>query len=222
MGTLPFISYGLDIEIDTGAGVVDPDLAPIRAIALSAVGFDEVHRGDERQMLVDLEARLRSLAPGVIATWNGSVFDLPYLARRAARHDVRLGLVLVEDPAATLGRRPLPGHAGAHRARWGEHRHLDTFRIYGDTAPASPWTALLGRARRRGVIADSGDLLNEALHANAPSDARLARVLAARRAAAALRAIDHLEPAELGEAPAAPPRRRLDAALEVRPAVAGL
>lgn len=218
MGTQPFITYGLDIEIDTTDGAVDPDLAAIRAIGLSGRGFDHLYTGDEARMLRDLDDRLRSLAPGILATWNGSMFDLPYIARRADLLGVELDLVLVADPSATRGRRPLPGHRCGQRAAWGHHRHLDTFLAYGDTTPQAPWTSLLGRRRRRGLIADTGDLLNEALHAHAANDARLARVLTERRGVAALRAVDQVEPVDAGATAA----HRTGPTVPLRPVIAGL
>lgn len=219
VGTQPFITYGLDIEIDTTDGAVDPDLAPIRAIGLSGRGFDQLYAGDEARMLRDLDHQLRELAPGVLATWNGSMFDLPYLARRAHLLSVDLDLVLVADPAAARGRRPLPGHPGGYRAAWGPHRHLDTFLTYGDITPPAPWSSLIGRRRRRGLIADTGDLLNEALHAHAANDARLARVLTERRGIAALRSVDQIESVD-PEATA--PDRHTDPTVPLRPAIAGL
>lgn len=193
MGISPFITYGLDIEIDPGAGVVDPTVAPIRAIGLSTDRIDHLLDGDEAQMLQDLDELLRIAEPGVVATWNGSIFDLPYLADRARIRGVRLDLTLVEDPVRSRRRRPLPGHRGAYLALWGHHRHLDTYRLYGDATPPTAWSKLLGRGRDRGLVADSDDLVNEALNAHARSDAHLARVLTERRGLTALRAADALE-----------------------------
>lgn len=221
MGTHPFISYGLDIEIDTTDGSVDPASVPIRAIGLSARGFEKLYTGDERQMLRALDQQLHELAPGVIATWNGSVFDLPYLHRRSRVHGIDLDLVLVADPNALHGRGALPGGT-AHRAVWGRHRHLDTYLVYGDTSPVTSLSSLLGRARRRGVIANSADLVNEALHAHAVSDARLARVLAERRGIAALRSLDRVEESELATGRATRRRRPATPAVRLGPAVAGI
>lgn len=246
-------TYGIDIEIDTPDGVVDPRRASVRTIAVSAAGRDRVFScgrtaatdgidpddtivlDGEAALLRAVDDHLRSLAPGIVATWNGAMFDLPFLFDRATIVGVDLGLLLVGDPTGARGRAPLPGHRGAHRARWGAHRHLDTFRLYGDGAPANVWASLLGLGRRRGTIVHTGDLLNEALHANAPSDARLARVLAERRGPAALRAVDHLDHLDLSvpvsirgvhltPRPSAGPARRGPGRepLDLRPVIAGL
>jgi hypothetical protein len=191
--------YGIDIEIDTRSGRLDPAVAPVRTVALCGRSFDEIFTGDEAALLRDLDHRLRSLAPGVLATWNGGVFDLPFLADRAALVGVELGLQLQLDRRLTLHRRPLPGHPGAYRGAWGAHGHLDTFRLYGQSGP-SPWTSLRTIGRLLGLNAPGGpadrthDLLSEAFNAHAASDARLARVLAERRWSAAHRLVDRLEP----------------------------
>lgn len=191
--------YGIDIEIDTRSGLLDPAVAPVRTVALCGRSFDEVFTGDERVLLRDLDRRLRSLAPGVLATWNGGVFDLPFLAERAALVGVELDLRLQLDRRLTFHRRPLPGHAGAYRGAWGEHGHLDTFRLYGQSGP-SPWTSLRTIGRLLGLSAPGGpadrthDLLSEAFNAHAASDSRLARVLAERRWSTAHRLVDRLDP----------------------------
>ena len=194
--------YGLDIETDTTVDGLDPSVAAVVTVALSGPKFDEVFVGDETTLLQELDRRLASLAPGVIATWNGSAFDLPFIADRARILGVNLGLHLCLDHRLTLRRAPLPGHAGAYRGRWYRHTHLDTFRLYGAASPSTHWASLrtvgrvLGLGNHTTRNHRTQDLTNEALHAHAPSDARLARALAERRWAAALRMIDHVELAE--------------------------
>lgn len=201
MGISPFITYGLDIEIDPRAGVVDPATVPIRAIGLSSDRIDHLLEGDEAQMLRDLDEVLRIAEPGVVATWNGSIFDLPYLADRARIRNVSLDLTLVEEPVRSRRRRPLPGHRGPYLAMWGHHRHLDTYRLYGDATPPTTWSKLLGRGHNRGIVADSDDLVNEALNAHARTDAHLARMLTERRGLTALRAADQLETVDPAHVP---------------------
>ncbi|HEY7071621.1 MAG TPA: 3'-5' exonuclease, partial [Acidimicrobiales bacterium] len=122
--------YGLDIETDTSVDGLDPAVSPIVSAALSTTEGDEVFGGPEPDLLAALDARLRALDPGILATWNGAAFDLPFLADRAAIAGVPLGLRLVPDPTVVLSRGPLAGHAGAYRARWYGHRHLDGYRMY--------------------------------------------------------------------------------------------
>lgn len=196
------IVYGLDIETDTTRDGLDPAIAAVRAVALSGPIADELFVGQEADLLRALDARLAELAPGVIATWNGATFDLPFLADRARLLGVDLGLNLCLDRRLTLRRIPLPGHAGAYRGTWHGHGHVDTYRLYGNRQGQGSLSSrrslprLLGLKAPVGRPAGNQDLSNEALHAHAPSDARLARVLAERRWPTAARLVDRLEPGE--------------------------
>jgi uncharacterized protein YprB with RNaseH-like and TPR domain len=192
--------YGLDIETDTTENGLDPRVAAVVTVALSAQGIDEVFTGRESTILFDVDQRLKELPAGVIATWNGAAFDLPFLADRAAVHRMELGLRLQLDPGLAMRRAPLPGHRGAYRGAWYQHGHLDAYRLYrGDVGPSLRVScSLKSIARLVGlspVEVDRErihDLSNEALHAYASSDARLARVLTERRWATASRFIDRL------------------------------
>jgi len=194
------IVYGLDIETDTSENGLDPRVAAVVTVALSAQGLDEVFTGRESTILFDVDQRLKELPVGVIATWNGAAFDLPFLADRAAVHRMDLGLRLQLDPSITMRRAPLPGHRGAYRGAWYQHGHVDAYRLYrGDVGPSLRVScSLKSIARLVGlspVEVDRGrihDLSNEALHAYASSDARLARVLTERRWASASRFVDRI------------------------------
>ncbi|CAN5808686.1 hypothetical protein BH24ACT3_BH24ACT3_12800 [soil metagenome] len=192
--------YGLDIETDTRENGLDPRVAAVITVALSTPAGDEVFSGPEASLLTRLDRRLADLEPGVIATWNGAAFDLPFIADRAQRSGVALGLRLSLDPRISSRRAPLPGHEGAYRGAWYHHRHLDAYRLYrGDVGPALRISCSLKAIARLVGFAplevDRGrihDLSREALHAYASSDARLARVLAERRWPAAGRFVDRL------------------------------
>ena len=84
MGRRPSV-YGLDIETDTTINGLDSEVAPVLTVALSLYDYDEVFSGDEPTILTQLDRRLAELTSGVLATWNGAAFDLPFLADRAAR-----------------------------------------------------------------------------------------------------------------------------------------
>lgn len=195
------VVYGLDIETDTSTDGLDPRVAPVLTVALSMGSHDETFSGRESTLLCDLDERLRSLPPGVIATWNGSAFDLPFLAYRAALHRLDLGLRLLLDPGLRTSRAPLPGHPGAYRGAWHAHRHLDAYRLYrSDVGPVLRVScSLKSIARLVGLTPVEvdrervHDLSHEALHAYASSDARLARVLTERRMPGAARFVDHLD-----------------------------
>jgi DNA polymerase elongation subunit (family B) len=193
--------YGLDIETDTTIDGLDPDIAAIVTVALSNDGRDEVFTGPEDTILHTVDDHLADLEPGVIATWNGAAFDLPFLADRAALHGIRLGLRLRADPDIRLDHDPLPGHRTAYRARWHHHGHIDAYRLYlADVGPALRVScSLKSIARLVGftpIDVDRTrihDLSHERLHAYAASDARLARVLTERRWATASRFVDRFE-----------------------------
>jgi hypothetical protein len=196
--------YGLDIETDTTVDGLDPGVARILTIALSSDAVDELFTGDESSLLQELDDRLASIEPGVIATWNGASFDLPFIADRAHLHGVPLGLRLEHDARIAVRGRALPGHTGAYRGGWYRHSHLDAYRVYrSDVGPALRISCgLKSIARFVGLPVvevdrtQIHDLSQEALHAYASSDARLARVLAERRWGSARRNIDRA-PVEL-------------------------
>jgi uncharacterized protein YprB with RNaseH-like and TPR domain len=181
--------YGLDIETDTSVDGLDPAASPVVAVALSTGEGDEVFTGGEAEVLRRLDGRLRALPDGVVATWNGGAFDLPFLADRAAASATTLGLRLTPDPWVRPSHDPLPGHAGAYRATWYAHRHLDVYRAYqadvGRTLGVS--CALKSIARVVGLRAVEVDreriheLAAAELDAYVASDARLTRLLAVRR-----------------------------------------
>ena len=192
--------YGLDIETDTTVNGLDPRVAAVVTVALAGPGLEEVFTGPEADLLLALDERLAQLEPGVIATWNGAAFDLPFIADRAALHGLRLGLRLQHDSAITMRRAPLPGHRGAYRAGWFDHGHLDAYRLYrGDVGPALRISCSLKSIARFVGLAPVEvdrtkihDLSNEALHAYAASDARLARILTERRWGTASRFVDRV------------------------------
>jgi DNA polymerase elongation subunit (family B) len=192
--------YGLDIETDTRVDGLDPARSAVLTVALSSAGVDEVFAGPEPELLEALDARLAALDPGVLATWNGAAFDLPFLADRAACWGIGLGLHLRFDPGIALRYEPLPGHPGSYRAAWHHHAHVDAYRLYrGDVGPALRVSCSLKSIARLVGLAPVEvdrtrvhDLSQEALHAYASSDARLARVLTERRWATAARAVDRL------------------------------
>jgi DNA polymerase elongation subunit (family B) len=180
--------YGLDIETDTATGGLDPHRSAIIAVAVSTEDRSVVLTGPEPELLGDVEDLLAGLEPGIIVTWNGGAFDLPYLADRARRTGVALGLRLEADHALRT-RTPLPGHGGSYRATWGRHRHLDAYRVYRNDLDR--WIdvscSLKSVARLLGFrvpVVDASrvhELDAEALAAYVSSDAFLARKAALAR-----------------------------------------
>ena len=197
--------YGLDIETDTSDDGLDPGVARVVAVAVSsAAEGDVVFLGPEAGILAAVDAHLAALEPGVVVTWNGGAFDLPFLAARAAVAGVPLGLELAWDPSGyRVGRHPLPGSLGTYAAGWYGHDHLDAYRAWkaAGLAPPDSSCALKAVARAEGfeaVEVDDVAALHEvsqgALRRYVASDAALARKLAEHRWSAVRRGIDRLPP----------------------------
>jgi DNA polymerase elongation subunit (family B) len=193
--------YGLDIETDTTVDGLDPATSPVTAVAVATADADHVLVGDEPDVLAELEQVLSRLRPGLLVTWNGSGFDLPFLAARSRLAGVPLSLELWADPS--LARRPGPGRDTAtarYRGRWFGHRHLDGYRLYradvgrtlGLSCGLKPLSRLVGLDPVEVDRSRMHLLGDEALRAYVASDARLARELVMRRLPAAACFADRL------------------------------
>ncbi len=187
--------YGLDIETDTTVDGLDPSVSPIVAVAVATPDGDRVFQGPEDLVLHRTDELMSELDPGIVVTWNGSGFDLPFLAERARRLGVTLGLDLWDDG-------PERTEPGVVRGRWYAHDHLDGYRVYrADVGPAlrlscglKPLSRLVGLAPVE-VDRSCIHLLDDAaLEAYVASDARLARELVLRRWPVAERATDRCHP----------------------------
>ena len=182
---LPLL-YGLDIETDTTINGLDPAVSSVVAVSLSTEDDIVTFTGPERKLLRTLDRHLKSLPPGVLVTWNGSGFDLPFLADRAGAQRVRLGLRLTPDDSLPHKHPPLTGHDSPYRACWHRHGHLDACCLYRTLLPEGTSCALKPVARDAGfvVIEEDRERLHElgagALVRYAANDAELARLLAAR------------------------------------------
>ena len=192
--------YGLDIETDTESGGLDPAAAGIVAVAIAGAGWSRVFRGPEADLLAATDRLLAILEPGVVVTWNGGRFDLPYIADRAGLLALPLGLGLEPMAAVAGSRDPLPGHEGGYRARWHEHAHLDAYQVYRADVGASlglpcglkPLARFVGLEPVEVDRSRIHELAGPQLEAYVASDAVLARELALRRWPAAERAVDRL------------------------------
>ncbi len=186
--TTPLI--GLDIETDTTVDGLDPRRSPIVALALSGEGFEVVFDDvDESALLRAADAAVADLAAGVLVTWNGSGFDLPFIAHRAGLLGVELGLVTEFDPTIAGRHDPLPGHPGRVRGRWHGLGHLDGYQVYradvGQTLPVSCGLKSLARFVGLPVVEVDRSRIHELSvddrRRYVASDARLARALVERR-----------------------------------------
>ncbi len=204
--------YGLDIETDTAVDGLDPRVGRVLAVAVAhADGVTVLDDASEAELLAGLDHHLARLEPGILVTWNGARFDLPYLSTRARRRRVHLDLRLEVDPTRVHrprppqgqgqgDRRPADGGEPGYRASWGPHRHLDVYRCYrADVGPALRVTcslksvaALVGLAPVKVDAARVHTLAPEALRAYVASDAACTRELARRRWATASAAVDRV------------------------------
>lgn len=180
--------YGLDIETDTTVDGLDALQAGIVAVALSGDDGDEVFLGTERDILRRVDRRLAELPSGVIVTWNGRSFDLPFIAHRSQICGVDLGL-WSPDPAPAW-----PPPDGGARWGWGAHRHLDGLLMYRSdvrrvldiSCGLKSLALLMGLAPVQVDYESLHELPDEQMAAYVASDARLARDLVRRRLPAAM------------------------------------
>jgi DNA polymerase elongation subunit (family B) len=192
--------YGLDIETDTTTDGLDPDRSAVVAIALVGPDGAHVFDGPETRSLAALDDALRTLPQGIVATWNGAAFDLPFLARRAERAGTRLGLELVLDPSIAMRSDPIAGETGAYRARWFGHAHLDGYRLYradvgrllGLSCGLKPMARLVGLDPVQVDRASLHELSGDEVRAYVTSDARVTRELVMRRMPVAAAFADRL------------------------------
>lgn len=91
------------IQLDLETTGLDPARDAIFLIALRTPdGEVEFLEGDERQIIIDLVARVTALDPDVIENHNLHGFDLPFLEKRARHH----GVPLLLGRAGALRERP--------------------------------------------------------------------------------------------------------------------
>lgn len=203
--------YALDIETDTSeltdaeraAGFtsrgLDPAITSITSIAVAGLpAGDLVLTGDEREMLTSLENALAHAPAGLLVTWNGAVFDLPFIDARSHRTGVRTGLTLTPDPLIVPKYQPTPGYDGGHSAAWSTdspvpHAHLDLAYAMKDLTyhRGIPW-GLKPTARAFGLDPIEVDrtamheLTDDEMRAYVLSDAVVTRELAMRLLSAGL------------------------------------
>ena len=196
--------YALDLETDTIINGLDPRVAAITDCAVSTTAGDTVHGAGagEATMLLALNEQLAQLPAGLIVTWNGAFFDLPFLdtrrwivsrtTSRLAPH--QLGLRLIPQPGLTPKYDYIGNHTCAYAAVWLRdndsgvpHQHLDiSFAYKKVAADLGVKHALKTVARALGIEVIEVD--RERMHlltpaqrtAYAASDTRATRELAIR------------------------------------------
>lgn len=196
--------YGLDIETDTTVDGLDPTVSPIVAVAVATDEGTTVLLGEEPDILLRLGQTLDALPVGVIVTWNGAGFDLPFIAHRSRVCGVPLSLRVIGHPWAAdppIAVEPGdPGQEPASLSTWGEHRHLDGYRVYRSDVGATLRLScgLKSMARLVGLTpvevdrTDISSLPADVLHDYVASDAELARALVLRRWPACSSGVDRV------------------------------
>jgi hypothetical protein len=191
----------IDIETDTGPchepqlpcchdRGLDPAGTTITAIAISDVFGEQVlladELGGEAAMLIELE-RLLSTKTGTLVTWNGAVFDLPFIADRARLLGVNLSLHLCPGPELEVKYAPIPGHQGGYHAVWGGLQHHDVqyaFKTYAEINDLrwslKPVAGHLGLAPVEVDRTRMHELSKAELVDYVASDAKITRLLAER------------------------------------------
>ncbi|MCP4793966.1 MAG: hypothetical protein GY882_11650 [Actinomycetia bacterium] len=180
--------YALDIETCTdGVNGLDPSESHITSIAVHDGSHGVVFDGSEEAILVLLERHLKMLPEGIIVTWNGAAFDMPWLADRFAIHGVKTSLNIVPSDERVPSYNPIPGHDGGYLASWGVHDHVDVMLQYRLEAKADGRRhGLKAVARHYGIDVIEVDRENmhlltvEEEHAYVLSDVNATHILASR------------------------------------------
>jgi DNA polymerase elongation subunit (family B) len=132
--------YAGDIETDNSEGHgLNPLLGRITEIAIqghdaasTAVFSDD----DEKELLRKFTWHMRTLEPGLVVTWNGSFFDLPFIQTRADILAAASPLQIEVDENLKPKYDLLPGYTGGvvgtFDSRRGRvpHQHLDISGAY--------------------------------------------------------------------------------------------
>ena len=117
--------YALDIETDTTIDGRDPSVAAIIAVAIAEpAGPIAVLAGPEKMVLEATIATLNALEPGIVTTWNGAGFDLPFIQERCTLLGIDTGWEVV--PTDLPGKyAPVGGRAARYSSKLGHHKHAD-------------------------------------------------------------------------------------------------
>jgi len=134
----------LDIETETRfGGGLDPTDSAVVAVALAfddapPLVFDDP---DESVLLRAVDAALRERT-GLLLTWNGAGFDLPFVAARAEALGIELGLRTSRDGSLPVKYASSPGLGGPVRASWWGCAHVDVAHLYREMTLSHhiPWS----------------------------------------------------------------------------------
>ena len=113
--------YGFDIET-TG---LRWDQAKITTFAIYGADVSVVHEDDDEEALLHaLLSAFNELDPGTVVTWNGAIFDGPFVAGRLMEHILYGSFRLAPNFAITPKYEPQPGFAPIGFDRSSKHEIL--------------------------------------------------------------------------------------------------
>ena len=89
----------------------------------------------EADVIIEFDRMLFELDPGVLMTWNGSFFDLPFILTRSEVLGITQHMHLHAQPGLAPKYTPTAPHTGGYSATWDTkgvmpHQHLDIMRGY--------------------------------------------------------------------------------------------
>lgn len=127
----------LDIETDTSnGGGLDPLHSKIVAVSLAYSENAEVivlDSSNEEEILSSLDTLIAS-RKGLLITWNGSGFDMPFLHKRYVATGVTTGLIVGVDPSIPSKYPMNQGLGPPVRVSWHSAAHVDIANIYSQFA----------------------------------------------------------------------------------------
>lgn len=128
----PALCYAFDLETDNAAGHgLNPRKARITDASLATAGSEQVYSGDgEAALLTAFDEAIYDLPAGLIFTWNGTHFDLPFLDTRFGKCGIiHHAFAFEPTPMFAPKYELLPGHDSGLTARvvskTGVHVHID-------------------------------------------------------------------------------------------------
>jgi DNA polymerase elongation subunit (family B) len=179
--------YALDIETDTTIDGRDPSVAAVIAVSIAdAEGPLAVLTGPEPMVLRATIAALDALEPGIVATWNGAGFDIPFIQERCDLLGIPTGWTVTPTDRPSKYP-PIGERSGRYSCVLGRHNHADIawgWQAY--CAHNSVTWSLKPLAHSLGIEAIEADrehaaeLLRDELFAYVASDAHVTAVLAQR------------------------------------------
>ena len=132
---IPLVS--LDIETDTsGGGGLDPTTSKVVAASLAYSDTDKVEVFDsnsEEEILQDIE-KVLTARTGLLVTWNGAGFDLPFLYARYGFTKTTTSLRVAADPSIPAKYAPPAGLGPPVRSTWNHLAHVDISYLYAGVA----------------------------------------------------------------------------------------